>query len=119
MLRSDYVATALHVGLALLWIPTAGAVGAARANVVGRLAAVTVAAVLTGRLLGRPPFSRRAGFVVVAAGAMAAVVYLLPVESVVLRLTAGSLVYVATLASLGGVTVGELRELARRVRSGA
>ncbi len=116
--RSDFIATALHLGLALLWIPAGGAIAAARANVAGRLGALTVAAWRTGRLQGRVPFSRQVGFVLVAAGVMGAIVLFLPVESAILRLFVGSVAYAATLVSLRAVTVTELKELARRIRSG-
>lgn len=116
VLRSDLVATAVHLSTALFLVPTAGAIGGAWANVAGRVAALATASVQVGRLQHRFPFTIRTAGVVASGAIMATMVVFLPIPSTLLRLVVASTAYLVALFALRGLATHEVRDLLEHLR---
>ncbi len=112
VLRAEAMGTVAHLASALAMVPVLGALGAARANLLGRLAAGVGAGYAVGRLRGRFPASPRILSLLAGAGAMALAVRLAPTP--LIGVGAGAAAYVAIVGLSGGVRIEELRRLLRR-----
>lgn len=113
---SEGVGVLLHLGLAAWWIPAAGALGAARANIAGRMGVLLLLLALSLRREGRRVVPGRLLPLAGAAGGMALTMEMAAASPFVVRAVAGAAAYVLLALVLGAVKPREFRELRRILR---
>jgi O-antigen/teichoic acid export membrane protein len=115
--RATLVGVVINVSLNLWLIPRMAHVGAAVATLATQAAVTGVLAVLVHRAIGPRPGGARALKIVLATGAMAAVLHLSRGAGLAVQVPAGAAVYLAALAALRVLSPEEIARLRSDVSS--